>query len=190
MVRHRLVCAKVADSAYASVPAMIAATAVKMKVPSIFSGALVWFLKKKISALANFDLANISPLKVAAMSDNVPVVLCHASDDEFIPIRQSEEIFRAYACAQKKFVSIVGGHNGQRSIEFITSACAFVIERLGKAVPAGYRAVRLAGFSDADDHFRSYDALLRAVAEPGDAPQAAASDGSESAWTADAIGDG
>jgi pimeloyl-ACP methyl ester carboxylesterase len=165
MVQHELLQGRVVDSAFTSVLGMITAVAQKMNIPSFFNGPAVWFLGKKIARLADFDISNVSALKMASLPNNVPLILCHAQDDEFIPVAHSEEIFAVYLSTHKKFVRVDGGHNGRRSLEFLTDACRFAIRLLGKEVPSGYFAVRLNGISDGDQHFQSYDEMLRVASQ-------------------------
>jgi pimeloyl-ACP methyl ester carboxylesterase len=172
MVQHELLRGRVIDSAFTSVLGMITAVAQKMNFPSIFNAPAVWLLGKRIARLADFDISNVSALKMARLPNNIPLMLCHAEDDEFIPITHAEDIFAAYVSTHKKFVRVDGGHNGRRSLSFLTDACSFAIRLLGKEVPNGYYAVRLNGISDGDQHFQSYDHLLRIASRlPSDAEE-------------------
>jgi pimeloyl-ACP methyl ester carboxylesterase len=160
MVQHELLRGRIVDSAYTSVPGLVASIARSLNIPAIFNPGAVWLLKRMISGRADFDISNVSALKMAEVAGNVPLVICHAQDDEFIPIAHGEELFKAYRSEDKKFVRVYGGHNGRRTLDFFTEACSLAIGWFGKTVPNGYRAVRLTGICDGDNHFRSYDDLL------------------------------
>jgi fermentation-respiration switch protein FrsA (DUF1100 family) len=99
-------------------------------------------------------------LDSAKQSGAIPLLICHAVDDEFIPIAQGKAIFHAYAEPDKKFIRLRGGHNGRRPLSWIEEACRFAFRLFG--FDAGnFKAVRFVGMHDADQHFKSYNDLLR-----------------------------
>jgi pimeloyl-ACP methyl ester carboxylesterase len=167
MCTHTAIKARVVDSSYTSVPDVIASIAQFLKMPGIFVPAAVWFLKRTIAGKADFDLSKISPLKSARRCQPaVPLLICHASDDQFIPLSQDERIQRAYAHPDKDLVVVEGGHNGKRPLSWIERACKFCMDNLG-VTSEGFEAVRFVGLHQVDQHFKSYDDLLRFMNKNG-----------------------
>jgi pimeloyl-ACP methyl ester carboxylesterase len=164
MLRHPLICGRIVDSSYSSILAMIKAIARQMKIPSILCPLAVWLLKSRIVGKAHFDMAEVAPLESGRRQNNVPILMCHAIDDEFIPVAQSADIFDAYASDDKQLIRVTGGHNGRRPVEWLDAACRFALRMLDIEVPPGFRPVRMEGITDADHHFASFDELLRAGA--------------------------
>jgi pimeloyl-ACP methyl ester carboxylesterase len=160
LAEHPKIAGKVVDSSFTSIPDMIMAIARTLKMPSIFYPAALLFLKTTIIGRAGFDLSKVSPLIKSKQPGAVPVVICHAVDDEFIPIDQDEKIFAAYANPDKEFVRVAGGHNGRRPLDFVERGCKFALRVLGVDA-VGFSAVRFTGIHDVDQHFKSYDDLMR-----------------------------
>jgi pimeloyl-ACP methyl ester carboxylesterase len=166
LVQHPYVVGKIVDSGYTSIPDVVTAIAKKLRLPSFLLPAALFFLKRTIVGKADFDLSTVSPLESARGPDTVPVRFCHAADDEFIPIEQGETLFMAYAHPDKKFLRVVGGHNGRRPLDWIENGCLFIFGLFGIKAP-GYRPVRFDGMYDADAHFKSYDDLLNFLSTQG-----------------------
>jgi pimeloyl-ACP methyl ester carboxylesterase len=166
LVDHPKVVGKVVDSSYTSIPDVIMAIARKLKMPSIFYPAALWFLKTTIIGRADFDLSTVSPLRKSQEPGTVPVLICHAADDQFIPIEQGEQIFAAYSNPDKVFIRITGGHNGRRPLDVIDQSCKFAMRMLGVSM-VGFGAVRFIGIHDTDQHFKSYDDLLKFMNQHG-----------------------
>jgi pimeloyl-ACP methyl ester carboxylesterase len=160
LVRHPHVIGRIVDSAFSSIPDVCEAIALKLHMPSIFLPAALLFLKLTVLGRADFDLGTVSPLNSAKQPGAVPMLMCHAVDDEFIPISQGEAIFEAYSNPDKKLMRVSGGHNGRRSLGWIDEACRFALRLFGLDAH-NFKAVRFVGVHGADQHFKSYDDLLR-----------------------------
>jgi fermentation-respiration switch protein FrsA (DUF1100 family) len=167
MCTHPAIKGRVVDSSYTSVPDVIGSIARFLKMPKIFVPAAVWFLKRTIAGRASFDLSKISPLRSARKCEPpVPLLICHAGDDEFIPLSQDERILDAYAYPEKDMVVVDGGHNGRRPLSWIDRACKFCMDNLGVRY-VGFEAVRFVGLHQVDQHFKSYEDLLRFMNKNG-----------------------
>jgi pimeloyl-ACP methyl ester carboxylesterase len=157
---HPLVFGKIIDSAYTSIPDLVTAIATRMGVPSFLRPSVLWFLKTLIGRKGGFDLSAVSPLACCHHPNNVPLLVTHARDDEFIPIEQDEKIFAAYSNPDKRFIECDGGHNARRPLVWIGDGCRFVMRMLGIS-DEGFTPVRFVGMQNADQIFQSYDDLIR-----------------------------
>jgi pimeloyl-ACP methyl ester carboxylesterase len=164
LLNHPSVVGKIIDSSFTTIPDVIASIASYLNVWPILMPAAVFFLRQTILARAHFDIRGVSPLERCWAPDNVPMVMCHAEDDEFIPIEQGLRLFDAYSNPNKRMVVVRGGHNGRRSLRWIGEACKFAFEMLGIGTEL-FKAVRFEGMDDEEQHFRSYAEMVRFVNE-------------------------
>jgi hypothetical protein len=150
---------RIADSPFSSIPDVCSAIARKLGMPSFFLPAALLFLKSSVHGKADFDLSTVSPLHAAEKPNTIPLLMCHAEDDEFIPLSQSEALLKAYSNPNKKLLVCHGGHNGRRSLGWIGEACQFAFNLLNVEAH-DFKAVRAIGLHQPDEHFRSYEDLL------------------------------
>jgi fermentation-respiration switch protein FrsA (DUF1100 family) len=121
---------------------------------------------------ADFDISKVSPLNSSRQEDTVPVLMCHAVDDELLPIAQSEAILAAYTNPNKRLVRVKGGHNGRRPVAWIHEGCLFAMQLLDVDT-AGFQAIRIRELLDADPHFESYEDMVIAMESKRSLPHGA-----------------
>ncbi|OHT10745.1 hypothetical protein TRFO_19878 [Tritrichomonas foetus] len=161
MCRNPLVVCKIVDSAYTSIPDVCRAIATSVKLPAIFCPMALWVLKLQISDKANFDISTVSALDVAKMPDNVPILMCHAIDDEFVPFEEGMQLLNAYSNPDKKLYKTTKGHNGKRSKKWLKQAFEFAFKHLNIKVENDLEVEEFSSLHESVDHFRSYDDLVR-----------------------------
>jgi pimeloyl-ACP methyl ester carboxylesterase len=162
LVRHPGVIGCIVDSAFSSIPDLVAAIGAKVHIPTILIPAAVLLLKATVMGRADFDLSKVAPLNSAKQEDTIPMLMCHAVDDDLIPIAQADAIFAAYTNPNKKLIRIQGGHNGTRPLTWISEACIFAMRLLGVDID-DFKAVRIRQLREADPHFKSYEDLLNGM---------------------------
>jgi pimeloyl-ACP methyl ester carboxylesterase len=159
LVNSPQVVGRIADSPFSSIPDVCTAISRKLGVPAVFVPAALLFLKITVHGRADFDLSSVSPLEAAQKPTTIPLLMCHAEDDEFIPLSQSQALMRAYRNRNKKLIVCHGGHNGRRSLGWIEEACQFAFGLLQVEAP-DFKPRRPIGIHQPDEHFRSYEDLL------------------------------
>lgn len=130
LVDHQSIHAKVSDSSFTSVPDMCKSISDSLSLPSMFNSLVIWFLKNQVIKTAGFDFDSKSPL--ASKNDNFPpIVFGHANDDQFIPFEHCRKLYDNYPNKFKYLMSLEGGHNGRRGIDWLTLAIGATLESLG-----------------------------------------------------------
>ena len=160
MVRHPKLVGIIVDSAFTSIKDMCSAIAKVYNLPSLFVPAVVWFLKQNVSSIAKFDMSTVSPLEYSKIEGTVPLILGHASDDEFIPIDQGRTIFSAYSNPDKRFIHLSGGHNGRRDSNWVKQCCLFAFQKFGIIIK-DFEPSKFTGLKSSE-HFSNLDELLKA----------------------------
>ena len=128
-----LVVGKISDSAFTSIPDEIAGIAKFMKLPSAFVPAAVWYLKRKVLKIAEFNMATVSPLKAVAQID-CPTVFGHAEEDQFVPFRHMRRLYDASKNPEKFLMVLSGGHNDRREEQWLRLGVSFGLERFNIVV--------------------------------------------------------
>ena len=172
LVNDSRVVGRIVDSAYTSIKAVSRAIAIANGVSKILCPAALWILGISIENTAGFRIADVRPVDGARSSDNhIPLILGHARDDDFVPFRQGEKIFREYVCEDKRFIELTGGHNGYRSAKWHEICYKFVFEKLGVDTE-NVHSRRLVGIEKVQSHFESARSMIEskraAVQRPED----------------------
>jgi fermentation-respiration switch protein FrsA (DUF1100 family) len=154
IVNHPLIVGKIADSSFTSLADVIKRAATEIELPSILYRLTVWALKRIVMEIAGFDFTKVRPIEAVKKKNNVPVRLCHAQDDELIPIEQAEALFTAYRNSDKLLARVEGGHNGTRPVDWIGMGCMFAMERL-RIDTDGYTPVEFEGMQDIEEQLQS-----------------------------------
>ena len=163
LARHPLLKCIIVDSTFTSIKEVCAAIAKTQNLPSIVIPPAIWFLKRTVSGKAGFDMGDVSPLEVAKTSGAVPCIIGHATDDEFIPIEQGREVYRAYKNSDKEFVHLSGGHNGRRKVEWLEKCCKFIFRHF-KINCDDFKVSPFYSFRSQEDHqhFSSFQDMINA----------------------------
>jgi hypothetical protein len=156
-----LVVGKISDSAFISIPGEIAGIASLMKFPAVFVPAAVWFLKKKVIQIADFDLSRVSPLKSVA-SINCPTVFGHAEADQFVPFSHMRQLYNASKHKEKFLMILDGSHNSRRDISWLTLGVSFALERFGILTP-NLEVCEARCLQEKIAHFDSFNAMVENV---------------------------
>lgn len=156
-----LIACKVVDSAYTSIPDVCKAIATTVHVPPILHPGLVWYLKQRVSAIAQYDISSVSPLNSAKDPNQPPLLMCHSKTDEFVPYEQGVKIFEAYSNPDKEFREVQNGHNGSRGQEFNQSAINFIMKHLGVDSNETEAVNSTTENQDAPAHFKSFNDMAQ-----------------------------
>jgi pimeloyl-ACP methyl ester carboxylesterase len=120
----------IVDSPYASISKLFSAISQQVPLPSVIRPIAVWWIKQEVQKKANFDCDEVQPIESAKRA-NCPLMLGHATDDDFVPYKHGVQIFQAYACPDKEMVTLTGGHNGQRDPGWIMKCLRFILRVFG-----------------------------------------------------------
>lgn len=89
--------------------------------------------------------------------------MCHAIDDDFIPVEQGQQIFMNYNSPFKEIVLVEGGHNGKRPLIWLVKAYKMIFKCFDIQVQ-NFVPTQLSIFSGEknkqDPHFKSYQEML------------------------------
>jgi len=100
----------------------------KYKIVSKLAGKYIFKnMKKKILEQANFDLDQVSPMKIINQF-NTPILFIHGSEDLIVPIEHSKNLFEAYK-GEKVFLEVDVGHNDIRPDKTMDLIMKFVIDK-------------------------------------------------------------
>lgn len=166
MCNHPKLIGRVIDSAYTSIPDMCTAIAKQFGMPAFFTKAVVWWLKGHISDKANFDLYSVTPLTEVKKANKIPLIMCHAEDDEFVPFEQGKTLFEAYSNPEKQLIVVKGGHNGRRGDDWLSPAMQFAFRWFGLRV-RNFLPNRCGLDSAIEQHFSSFEELVKFSNEHG-----------------------
>ncbi|XP_043709197.1 uncharacterized protein LOC122658346 [Telopea speciosissima] len=127
----------------------------KFRVPKFTVKFAIQYMRKVIQKRAKFDIMDLNTIKVAK-SCFVPVLLGHATDDDFILPHHSDQIYEAYV-GDKNIIKFEGDHNSPRPQFYFDSITIFfhnVLQPPKEAVERNY-------FGTMHDYFGkgSWDAM-------------------------------
>jgi alpha/beta superfamily hydrolase len=179
LVTHRLVIARVSDSAFTSIPDMCAAISSRLHLPGFFVSAAIWYIQKKVLQVANFSISDVAPIETDN-PDEVPACFGHAEADQFIPFEQCQRLYRHYQCGRKSLMALPGGHNSRRKIEWISLGVLFCFEMLGLDPKAAVISTART-LQGSDFHFSCFEDMVAKAKPPrqsdaGERPDAQAVD--------------
>lgn len=160
LVKNEHVVGRVVDSAFTSVRDMCAAIATNMQLPGVFVSVVLWYLKKKVSQEASFDIDSVAPILVDNGNDEVPAVFGHAEDDQFIPVAHCRQLHEHYAGKPKYIMFLEDGHNGKRPLAWISLGVSFCLERFGIAVDNPVIS-ECRALQEASRHFDSFRSMVK-----------------------------
>ena len=164
LCNNKNICCKIVDSAYTSIPDVCKAIAESYGLPSIICQPLLWFIKGKIEDIAKFDISTVSALEAAKRPNNVPLLMCHAVDDEFVPFNEGVQIMNVYTNPEKKLYKTSKGHNGIRSNKWLRRAFLFAFRHLNVKIEDDFEIIEYESLrEDYTDHFSSYEQLIEAT---------------------------
>jgi pimeloyl-ACP methyl ester carboxylesterase len=162
---HPNIAGLIIDSGYTSIRAVCTGIAVSQGMPKWVCPFLIWFLSLCVYDIADFDLYTVRPKNACNRAVNPPLILGHAPDDQFVPYRLGEKLFRIYSNLDKEFMELEHGHNGVRSDAWLNKCFNFIFEKLD-IDQEGFRLIRLDGpdarahhFADAGSMMDSYGVL-------------------------------
>lgn len=95
----------------------------KFRLPKFTVKFAIQFMRKAIQKKAKFDITDLNTIKVAK-SCFVPVLIGHATDDDFIQPHHSERIYDAYV-GDKNIIKFEGDHNSPRPQFYFDSITIF-----------------------------------------------------------------
>lgn len=147
----------IVDSAYRNLTKLFSAISTQTPLPSVIRPIAVWWIKKEVQAAAGFDCNDVSPSKSATKCVDVPLMLGHAEDDDFVPYRHGQRIFEKYACEDKEMVTMTGGHNGTRDLTWIMKCIRFILRVLGLK----FEYIEVEVTQENAEHVSSFSELLK-----------------------------
>lgn len=145
----------IVDSGYQDLDSLFRAMASKVPIPSAFLPFGIWFVKNEVWKMAHFDCNLVRPIDAAAKAET-PVLFGHCYDDDFVPYDQGIALFEAFKGSDKAFITLEGGHNGRRSIRWLTKSVQFALRVCG--LP--YKNVDLENIAEEGIHAASYEDLI------------------------------
>lgn len=128
---HPLIKGIIVDSAYSSLSKLFSSIATQTPLPSFIRPMAVWWIKHEVQSRAGFDCNDVSPIDVAPKCTNVPLMLGHCTDDDFVPYKHGLNIFQKYGCPDKEMMTMTGGHNGARDPGWIMKCLRFILRVFG-----------------------------------------------------------
>ncbi|KAH0787409.1 Clan SC, family S9, unassigned serine peptidase [Histomonas meleagridis] len=167
LVQNPLVVGKISDSSFTSVDDMCTAIASSMKFPAVFVSMAIWYLRKKVISVANFNFDEVSPLVAVSHGPQAPVVFGHAEKDQFIPYEQCKLLYESYNSKNKYIMQLPGGHNSRRKIDWITLGVIFAFDQLG--LPSDNLKISdCRKLQQTTFHFSSFNAMVQHSPDVGD----------------------
>ena len=82
-------------------------------------------IEKKV----NMRIEKIEPIKDAELCNNIPVLFCHAIDDDFVRKEHSKDLYEKYS-GPKEIIMFEGGHNSKRPIHVLQIISLFFYDKL------------------------------------------------------------
>ncbi|KAK8860219.1 hypothetical protein M9Y10_011884 [Tritrichomonas musculus] len=155
---HPLIKGIIVDSAYSSLSKLFSSIATQTPLPSFIRPMAVWWIKHEVQSRAGFDCNDVSPIDIAPKCTNVPLMLGHCTDDDFVPYKHGLAIFQKYGCPDKEMMTMTGGHNGARDPGWIMKCVRFILRVFG--LPFQYFEVEFT--PETAEHVASFADLLAA----------------------------
>ena len=94
-------------------------------VPSSFAGPILQALRKRIKNVAEFDIEEVSPIKVISKC-RMPCAFIHSVEDTVVNLSHSVRLFDQYPNLTKIIIKIPGGHNTKRPRWLNEEAAVFI----------------------------------------------------------------
>lgn len=161
MVNDPRIKCRITDAAYASIKGVCKAIAPELGIPKWLCSSAVWLLGLAVDDIADFDLMKVRPVDVVkSENNNIPVIMGHAKDDDFVPFKHGVRIFKAYRCPDKTFVELENGHNGSRGKKWHERCYKFIFEKLGVDA-TNIRVMTLLEIEKKTAHFASASKMMQ-----------------------------
>jgi len=114
---------------------MVRGLPLRFSVPECVIGALLSGIRGEVQERANFDIAELEPIREASQA-KVPVLFAVATDDKVVLPHHTYDLHMAWGSAEKTLVTVGGGHNSPRPPKFLAYAAEFLRTRLTAAAAA------------------------------------------------------
>lgn len=96
----------------------------RIALPQAVAKGAIKLIARSIKKRAGFEVADLEVAK-AAEEVFTPALLCHAEQDDFVPLHHSERVYNALA-GDKNILKFAGDHNSERPQCFYDSAGIFL----------------------------------------------------------------
>merc|ERR1719401_1075561 len=103
-----------------------------MKVPEFLLNMAMQRVREEIKQRAHFDIEDHHPLDHARAA-RIPALFAVARDDDFVLPHHTFDLHKAWGSADRKLVTVCGGHDSRRPLKFMKYAAEFLQSRLAKA---------------------------------------------------------
>jgi dipeptidyl aminopeptidase/acylaminoacyl peptidase len=120
----------IVDSPFESLKKLFKSISRKVPLPSMIRPIAVWWICQQVHKRVGFECSEVSPVQSAKRA-TVPLMLGHASDDNFVPYKQGLHIFQNWACPDKEMFTMTGGHDGTRDPGWIMKCLRFILRVFG-----------------------------------------------------------
>ncbi|OHS98100.1 Clan SC, family S9, unassigned serine peptidase [Tritrichomonas foetus] len=155
MCSHPKIVGAIADSTFSSVRDIIfSVTENQLKMPKFLSKIIVWFMRMVVLDSTDLDINDVSPIDSAHLPNKPPLIIGHATNDDFIPYSQGENVYHKYSNDEVTLVQLSHGHNGKRSTKWYKTCFSFIFEKLNIA-QYDLQIRHFKGIHMYDDHFAS-----------------------------------
>jgi pimeloyl-ACP methyl ester carboxylesterase len=124
------ICGIIVDSAFASLHELFLAIAERTPIPRFLQPFAIWWIKREVGQLAQFDCNEVNPA-TAGRASKVAMLLGHAQNDDFVPWSHALTILKEYGADDKELVPLDGSHNTPRNREWIVKCMQFIMRVLG-----------------------------------------------------------
>ena len=135
------ICAVVADTPYSSLQGLYSSIAQLRKIPTKSLSKAISSIEQAVFSMAHFKMTDVIPINSCSNS-KVPVFLLHSTDDAYIPVQHSIDIFHALPKDKRQLFFVSGPHEAPRpdditlsATEFIAACCGIEISFEKKSSP-------------------------------------------------------
>ncbi len=97
--------------------------------PNFFIEIIKKYVSDIIEKKVNMRIEKIEPIKDAELCNNIPVLFCHAIDDDFVKKEHSKDLYEKYS-GPKEIIMFEGGHNSKRPIHVLQIISLFFYDKL------------------------------------------------------------
>eukprot|EP00760_Papus_ankaliazontas_P018364 PhM_4_TR17468/c0_g1_i1/m.85719 len=127
--------AVIADSPFSSLYQIILDLVASHKnwIPRAAISVTVSQMRRSIMNRAEFDIYDLDCIKYAQQCD-VPIIICHGIQDDFVTISHAHAIKDAYRGSDCTLMELAGDHNSLRPLDFMHDAGRFLRRHLGQPV--------------------------------------------------------
>ena len=155
------ICSCVVDSPFSSLHDLCLSIAKQKNIPNGLVSTLLPSIREKIMQETNFD---IEELKISDLVEvnTTPTIFIHGSEDDFIPVSNTETLFEICGSKDKKKFIVKGGHNDDRPEYVIISATEFVCHYFGIEIEfvKPEDDTKVTTSQGSNQHFSNIDQLL------------------------------